>query len=363
MAHRNQAVDLMVNQEGVLFATFDPTTGNIRTGSSEVRPRWANAVDNATVAAFVDEGYIVGVVRSGQVNVTGAIAAVPARYLDERILTFIWVLLPIGVVTAIVLTSSVIYFARLQVSLPTQIRQGLRRNEFYLEYQPVVDLNSGNWVGAEALVRWRRRDGRIMQPDEFIPVAEHSGLIGLLTERVIEVASKDMGTTLRDAPDFFLTINLSARDLQSGGTLEKLMVMARDSGARPGQIVAELTERMLVDASAAKSVIKAMREQGLRVAIDDFGTGYCSLSYLETMQFDCLKIDRLFVEAIDTEAATNRVVLHIINMARTLDMKLIAEGVETEAQANYLKSQGVEFAQGWLFSRAIAPDEFLKGLA
>ncbi|MEX2332744.1 MAG: EAL domain-containing protein, partial [Pseudohongiella sp.] len=159
------------------------------------------------------------------------------------------------------------------------------------------------------------------------------------------------------------TINLSAKDLQSGKTLDKLMAVVRASGAGAGQIVAELTERMLVDASAAKGVIEAMRRQGVRVAIDDFGTGYCSLSYLETMQFDCLKIDRLFVEAIDTEAATNRVVLHIIKMARTLNLKLIAEGVETEAQAQYLNQQGVEYAQGWLFSRAIAPGDLIKGLA
>jgi sensor c-di-GMP phosphodiesterase-like protein len=140
------------------------------------------------------------------------------------------------------------------------------------------------------------------------------------------------------------------------------MTMVGDNGINSGQVVVELTELMLVDANAAKTVISAMREQGIQVAIDDFGTGYCSLSYLETMQFDCLKIDRLFVEAIDTEAATNRVVLHIIEMARTLNLKVIAEGVETEAQAQYLKEHGVEYAQGWLYSRAIAPAELIARL-
>ena len=363
MAHRNQAVDMVVDQDGVLFATFDPTTGSIRTSSGTVNPQWVNAVDNVPEAAFIDNGYIIGVVRSEQVALTGAIAAIPARYLDERILAFIAVLLPIGLATAVVLTGSVIFFARMQVSLPTQIRQGLRRNEFYLVYQPVIDMRTDRWVGAEALIRWRRADGRVMQPDEFIPVAEHSGLIGLLTEKVIELAGRDMMAVLRANPDFFLTLNLSAKDLQSGKTLERLMTLVRDNGVHTGQIVVELTERMLVDASAAKTVISAMRKHGIRVAIDDFGTGYCSLSYLETMQFDCLKIDRLFVEAIDTEAATNRVVLHIIEMARTLNLKLIAEGVETEAQAQYLKGQGVEYAQGWLYSRAIAPSELIAHLA
>lgn len=362
MAHRSQAVDLVVDQDGVLFATFDPTNGTIRTSSGPVDPQWVSAVDGVPEAAFLDNGYIVGVVRSDQVALTGAIAAIPASYLSERLWAFIAVLLPIGLVTGVILTGSVIYFARMQVSLPTQIRQGLRRNEFYLAYQPVIDLNTGRWVGAEALVRWRRADGRIMQPDEFIPVAEHSGLIGMLTERVMTLASHDMMALLRENPDFFLTLNLSAKDLQSGRTLDRLMTMVQDAGASAGQIVVELTERMLVDASAAKTVIAAMRKQGFRIAIDDFGTGYCSLSYLETMQFDCLKIDRLFVEAIDTEAATNRVVLHIIEMARTLNLKLIAEGVETEAQAQYLREQGVEYAQGWLYSKAIAPADLVARL-
>ncbi len=363
MAHRSQAVDLVVDQEGVLFATFDPASGDIRTSSGDVDPQWMSAVDDMPEAAFISNGFIVGVVRSEQVAQTAAIAAIPARYLGERVWTFIWVLLPIGLATAAILTGSVIYVARMQVSLPVQIRQGLRQNEFYLEYQPVVDLRTRQWVGAEALVRWRRKDGRIMQPDEFIPVAEHSGLIGLLTEKVIELASRDMVATLRNNPDFFLTLNLSAKDLQTGKTLDSLMTMVQGSGVKGGQIVVELTERMLVDASAAKSVIAAMRHQGIRVAIDDFGTGYCSLSYLETMQFDCLKIDRLFVEAIDTEAATNRVVLHIIKMARTLNLKLIAEGVETEAQARYLSEHDVEYAQGWLFSKAIAPSELIAKLS
>jgi len=362
MAHRNQAVDLVVDQEGVLFATFDPTTGDIRTGNDEVNPDWVTAVEDVSEAAFIDNGYIVGVVRSEEVSLTGAVAAIPSRYLTEQIWAFIWILLPVALVAATALTGSVIYFVRLQVSLPTQIRQGLRHKEFYLAYQPVVDLSNGKWVGAEALLRWRRSYGRIMQPDEFIPVAERSGLISMLTERVIEIANKDMGAALRDNPDFFLTINLSAKDLHSGKTLDRLMTMVRDSGASAGQIVAELTERMLVDTNAAKDVVASIREQGINVAIDDFGTGYCSLSYLETMQFDFLKIDRLFVEAIDTEAATNRVVFHIIEMAQTLELKLIAEGVETDAQAEYLQAQGVEYAQGWLFSRAIAPVELIDGL-
>lgn len=363
MAHRNQAVDMVVDQQGVLFATFDPTTGELRTGSEQIRPAWIDAVTSQPEAAFVDGNYIVGVVRSEQVSRTGAVAAIPLSYLGQQVRAFIWVLLPIGLVTAVGLTFAVLYFARMQVSMPTQLRQGLRRNEFFLVYQPIVDLRTGQWVGAEALLRWRRSDGRLVYPDEFIPTAEQTGMISQLTERVIEIVQQDTASILHDNPEFFLTINLSAMDLQSGETMAKLLQLIQDSGARANQIVVELTERMLVDAIAARDIIASMRSHGVQVAIDDFGTGYCSLSYLETMQFDSLKIDRLFVEAIDTEAATNRVVLHIIEMARTLDLTLIAEGVETEAQAEYLREQGVEYAQGWLYSKALPPAELLAHLA
>lgn len=363
MAHRSQAVDLVVDQEGVLFATFNPNTREVRTASGEVNPAWISAVDHTDSAAFLDSGYVVGVVKSRQVSQTGAIAAIPIRYLNDRIREFIVLLVPIALVMGGGLTGSFLYFARTQSSLSSQIRQGLKRQEFFLLYQPVVELQTGRWVGAEALLRWKRRDGEIVYPDAFIPIAEQTGIISQLTAQVISLAHRDMAKILQHYPEFRLSINLSARDLQSPDTLDSLLDWVSKANINPGQLTVELTERMLVDQESAGQLIALMRQQGIEVAIDDFGTGYCSLSYLETMQFDCLKIDRLFVEAIDTEAATNRVVLHIIEMARTLGLTLVAEGVETVAQANYLREQGVRYAQGWLYSKAVTADEINEFLS
>lgn len=363
MTHRTQAVDLVVDQEGVLFATFDPTTNEIRTSNAPINQDWVINTEGSTEAAFVADGYVVGVVRSDQIQFTGAIAAVPIHYLNSAIYEFILLLLPIALVAGTGLSASLIYLARQQSSLATQIRLGLKRDEFFLTYQPVVDISNGRWLGAEALLRWKRRDGEIVMPDAFIPIAEQSGLISQLTMRVIDLVETDMSALLTAEPDFFVTINLSARDLQSERTLDLLMNLKRNSGANSGQLMVEITERMLVDPEQAARSIQTIRSRGIHVAIDDFGTGYCSLSYLETMSFDALKIDRLFVEAIDKQAATSPVVLHIIEMANTLGLKIVAEGVETREQADYLREHGVHFAQGWLYSKPLLAEQLIQQIA
>jgi len=360
LAHRSQALDLTVEQEGVLFATFTPGLPGLRTWRGDVNPLWPDRLGDQDTQIFVDSGYVVAVSRSEQFDSTGAIAAVPVAELTGRVQEFSLLLVPVALLVGLALAYSLVYLARYQMSLASQIRIGLKRQEFYLVYQPVVDLESRMWVGVEALLRWRRRNGEIVYPDSFISIAEKSALISQITERVIELAGRDMTSLMQQVPDLYLSLNLSAQDIDSEVTPALLMQMAQGFGGE-GRVVAELTERMLV-APAASSNIASLRGAGVRVAIDDFGTGYSSLSYLENMQFDCLKIDKLFVEAIDTEAATHRVVLHIIEMARTLNLELIAEGVETDKQAHFLLEHGVRYAQGWLFARAMPADGFCRAV-
>ncbi len=357
IANRSQAIDLTVEQEGVLFATFTPATGIIRISNGEVDQNWVDALGEERDKVFIDGNYIVGVARSAQTALTGAVAAVPIQLLNQRVLEFAMLLVPLGLIAGFGLTALVIHLGRQHMSLSSEIKLALKRNEFFLVYQSIVDLQTEQCIGAEALIRWRRRDGSVTMPDMFIPGAESSGVIGLLTERVIALAKIDMPVFLQRNPGFVLAINLSASDLQSDSILLQLQTIPTGNN---GSVTVEVTERVMLEPQVAVNRMKVMRESGLHVALDDFGTGYSSLSYLQTMQFDYLKIDRLFVEAIDTTAATSRVVLHIIEMARTLRLELIAEGVETRSQAEYLRRQNVQYAQGWLFGRPVEREQFLN---
>ena len=163
--------------------------------------------------------------------------------------------------------------------------------------------------------------------------------------------ARDAGTFLNRHPDFHITINLSAADMHSpelSGQLDRLL---KKTGATPHNIIVEITERSLVDANLARSVTQDIRALGYDIAICDFGTGFSSLSYLQTLEANYLKVDKSFVDEIATDAPTSHVVLHIIEMAKSLKLCMVAEGVETEAQAQYLRQRGVEVAQGWLFGK------------
>ena len=316
-------------------------------------PRWLDALGTANKAQFIDGDHLVAL-RHSKYGDLAVFAAIPVVSVEARLSHFALVLVPIGALASIVLAVAVLRLARLQLAMPAVLKTALRRNEFFVEYQPVIDLRSGEWVGAEALLRWRRPTGELVSPDAFITVAETSGLIQRITDRVMDIVARDAVGFFSRNPHFHIAINVSPADLTSDRLFETLRRLCSRTGGKPQNFIVEATERGIVKGEDMKARLRQIRAFGIRVAIDDFGTGYSSLSYLQTLDVDLLKIDKAFVDTIGREAATSNVTPHIIRMAKELRLEVIAEGVETEEQASFLRAQGVHYGQGWLFARPMS---------
>lgn len=273
----------------------------------------------------------------------------------------LWMVYALSIVVSGMLIFLIYRLAGMRLAPEAELRTGLRKREFFLEYQPIIDLPTGQCVGAEALLRWRRPDGKLASPEAFIPLAEDAGVITLLTAEVARLAAQDLGATLSQRPALHVSVNVSAQDLSSLELLNTLDDAFSNAGIQPSQVWLELTERAPVRGRVTAGVLEMARSRGYRIAIDDFGTGYSSLQYLNDLPVDCLKIDRSFVQSIAADSA-GLVLPHIIELARSHDLFMVAEGVETSAQADYLRENGVQQAQGWLFSRSLSAAEFIAFL-
>jgi len=289
-----------------------------------------------------------------------AFAISDRRVVDRRANDELWKLIPIGTAISAIVIGLIVWVSRQRMSLAGELRTGIAYREFIAHYQPIIELSTGKCVGAEALIRWPRPDGSWVSPDLFIPYAEDHHLIGPVTDILIERILEDMKVALRADPSLHIAINISAEDIQSGRFLDVLSDAIEKAQVNPAQIWLEATERGFMEADAARATLERARERGHAVAIDDFGTGYSSLSLLESLPLNVLKIDKSFIDAIGRKAATSIVTPSIIDMAHTLKFIVVAEGVEKVEQAAYLEAAGVEFAQGWLYSKALPPREFLQ---
>ncbi|ROO28175.1 putative bifunctional diguanylate cyclase/phosphodiesterase [Salinisphaera orenii] len=250
-----------------------------------------------------------------------------------------------------------------RLALESALHHAIERDELFLCYQPQVDLASGRIVGAEALMRWRRPGHGVVPPDRFIPIAEQTGRIVPMGAWALETALATTRGWLAGEPRLAqISVNISAREFLRPDFVRRVETMLHAADVAPQRLTLELTESMLMDdAEGAVRTLAALKALGVRLALDDFGTGYSSLSYLRRFPLDVIKIDRSFVRDIAVDASTAAIVDATIRMAHSLNLDVVAEGVETEAQLAELAARGCDQAQGYLFSAPV-PAEDLAAL-
>jgi diguanylate cyclase (GGDEF)-like protein/PAS domain S-box-containing protein len=249
---------------------------------------------------------------------------------------------------------------RLRTGLENDLRRSWERKEFSVVYQPIVDLKTGHITAAEALIQWRHPDRGLVSTQSIIPIIEDIGLIGLIGRWVLETAATD-ARKWREAGcgNLAISVNLSGRQLERGLTVDAITDAMETAGLPPSALILEMTESILVDdMEAAIDWLSELRDRGVRVAIDDFGTGYSSLAYLKRMPANAIKIDREFVAHILNDERDLALVRSILALAQGLDLKVVAEGIEEQAQCDVLRELGCEYGQGYLFSRPMTAGDF-----
>ncbi len=252
-----------------------------------------------------------------------------------------------------------------RLSLERELRSALATGQLRVYYQPQVDLTDGRIIGVEALVRWQHPRHGLIEPAEFLSVAEETGLITQLDEWVQAHAFSEVAEWRRSGlGDVRLSVNMSSQQLEQDAFLERFLANLDASGLAADRLKIEITENAIMrDMEVIVPKLRALRKAGIRIAIDDFGTGYSSLSYLRHFPVNTLKIDRSFVGDIRSDSADASIINAIAAMAHGLKLDLIAEGVETRTQMKYLNSQGCREVQGFIFSRPIPAPEFKSLLA
>ncbi|MDO8533991.1 MAG: EAL domain-containing protein [Xanthobacteraceae bacterium] len=240
------------------------------------------------------------------------------------------------------------------------LKRAIQNGEIVPFFQPTVDTKNGRVRGAEVLARWRSPDGSMISPANFIPLAEQSGLIYELTRALMKRARDEMGAAYASRPRLRLSFNLFAGHLADARIVEDMKKMFEGSAVAFDQLVLEVTERApLPDLGEARRVIAMLQELGIKVAIDDVGTGHGGLSYLLKLGVDIIKIDKMFVDAISTERYSQTIIETLVELARSMGMEVIAEGVETFEQVEYLRLKGIHEAQGFVFAPPLPASSYL----
>jgi diguanylate cyclase (GGDEF)-like protein len=253
------------------------------------------------------------------------------------------------------------------LQLETDLRLALERQEFELYYQPIVDLERLAIVGFEALVRWQHPTRGLVLPNDFISFAEDTGFIIELGEQVLKIACEHIAqweqTGLMN-DEITVSVNMAAQQLLQPDIVTRVQDIVESTGIKPHRLRLELTERSIINnRTFVDGVLRALQEQNIQLSIDDFGTGYSALSYLHTLPVDCLKVDRSFVQPINAQADSLGIVPLIINIAKTMNMQVVAEGIENITQLRQLHQLGCTYGQGYLFKKPVPAEQAIALLS
>ncbi len=249
-----------------------------------------------------------------------------------------------------------------RIKMESGLRQAIANGELLLYYQPLADIRTGKMVCAEALVRWNHPEMGLLEPKDFIPMAEETGFITTIDEWVLEAVCRQ-AKLWRQAglPPVCLTVNLSSRIFQKTGFASSISRVLQETGLPPGILYLEITETLAMEnIQLTASQLAQLSELGVQISIDDFGTGYSSLNYLKRLPIGRLKIDRSFIKDIATDPDDRAIINAVVAMAHNMKMKVIAEGVETESQLDFLRQVGCDEMQGFLYSRPLTAEKFVE---
>jgi EAL domain-containing protein (putative c-di-GMP-specific phosphodiesterase class I) len=239
-----------------------------------------------------------------------------------------------------------------RLRLEAMLRRSIEKGEIFLHYQPQVEIDTGRLVGVEALVRWDSPELGLVPPARFIPLAEDTGFINQLGKWVLNEACRQM-MRWQESGLFVpkIAVNLSVKQFERGSIVGMVADILKETGLAPERLQLEVTESVIMNTGDALVFINDLNSIGVGLAIDDFGTGYSSLAYLKQLPVQTLKIDRSFIKDISTDANDEAIAIAIIQLGKSLNLSVIAEGVETNEQAEFLLRHGCTLAQGYLFSR------------
>lgn len=370
MSRSAPRIGLYLNSYGVLI---DPDV--LLDSLTDPDNQFAVAIDNGTVVARRNnpdqrllEALIANPTRGideqnlySAVNEAGltAVAIKPRHDIAASFGRQTVFFVPLGLSVALLLIACIVWMTHKRLSLLGELKVAVRQGRFMVLYQPIVETRTGICVGAEALVRCRGQNDDIIAPAAFMTLAEASGLILPITDQVIDCVIRDLEATLQDERSMHISINICAADVSTGRVIDVLERKLAGTGIRNEQIWLEATEHGFVDVDRARGTIARARKLGHLISIDDFGTGFSCLQHLEKLSFDALKIDKSFVDTIGQITSKSPMLPHIIEIARSLNISCVAEGVETDEQLDFLRRKGVDLAQGWLISKPLTAGGFV----